>query len=119
VLHANAEWSQKHLEDSPEQVGPMLLDAFFATTGARKLTPSQLKAHRWRYALVTKPLGEPCVFDASLRVAACGDWCLGSTLESAYLSGVAAAGRINSIAPDPEPEPDPMALMRAAQIRLL
>ena len=119
VLHANAEWSQKHLEESPEQVAAMLLDAFIATTGARKLTPSHLKAHRWRYAFVTKPLGEPCLFDASLRVAACGDWCLGPRIESAYLSGVAAAGRINSIAPDPEPEQDPLALVRAAQIRLL
>jgi predicted NAD/FAD-dependent oxidoreductase len=98
VLHANAEWSRAHLEDAPELVERTLLDAFFATTGARKLEPTLVKAHRWRYALTERPLGQPCVWDEARRLAVCGDWCLGATVEHAFLSGTAAAGRINALA---------------------
>ena len=98
VLHASSEWSRTHLELEPEAVVPMLMDAFFATTGARKITPSLAKAHRWRYARTEKALGEACLWDEERRLAVCGDWCLGSEIESAFLSGSAAAGRINAIA---------------------
>ena len=119
VLHANAEWSQKYLESSPEEVAAILLDAFFATTGARKAVPAFEKAHRWRYAFVTQPLGEPCISMPDLRVAACGDWCLGAKVEAAYLSGVAAGARINAIAPDPQVDESTGPLTRAAQMRLI
>ncbi len=119
VLHANAPWSEKHLEAEPAQVAAMLLDAFFATVGTRRVEPEFVKAHRWRYAFVTKPLGVPCVFDPTLRVAACGDWCLGPRIESAYLSGVAAAGRLNGLPPDAPLEEPPPPASRAAQMRLL
>lgn len=107
VLHASAEWSRAHLELEPDGVVPMLMDAFFATTGARKLTASLAKAHRWRSARTEKALGEACVWDEERRLAVCGDWCLGSEVESAFLSGSAAAGRINSIGRGVMEEADP------------
>lgn len=97
VLHASAEWSRAHLELTPEAVVPQVMDAFFATTGARKVEPSFTKAHRWRYALTEKPLGEPCAWDAEKWLAVCGDWCLGADVESAFLSGTAAAAHINAL----------------------
>ena len=97
VVHASATWSRAHLELEPESVAPILMDAFFATTGARKVEPSFTKAHRWRAAVTQKALGEPCLWDEEQRLAVCGDWCLGSHVEAAFLSGSAAAGRINAI----------------------
>lgn len=98
VLHASAAWSRAHLELEPEAVVPMLMDAFFATTGARKMEPTFARAHRWRHALTEKALGEACLWDEEKRLAVCGDWCLGPHIEAAFLSGSAAAGRINAIA---------------------
>ena len=49
--------------------------------------------HRWRYALVEKPLGESYIWDATLRLGACGDWCLGPRIEAAFNSGEAARKR--------------------------
>lgn len=119
VIHATPEFSEKHLEDAPEAVTAALLDALFATTGARRITPVHLKAHRWRSAMVTKPLGEPCVFDEELRIVACGDWCLGGKIESAYLSGCAAGGRLNGIAPCEGNEPSEPHDPSAVQMRLI
>lgn len=107
VLHATSEWSRAHLELEPDAVVPMLMDAFFATTGARRLEPVMVKAHRWRHALTEKPLGEPCLWDEGLQLAVCGDWCLGARVESAFLSGSAAAGRINALPGGPLEETDP------------
>jgi predicted NAD/FAD-dependent oxidoreductase len=55
------------------------------------------QAHRWRAAVTEKALGEACLWDEERRLAVCGDWCLGAQLESAFLSGSAAAGRINAV----------------------
>lgn len=107
VLQASAEWSRANLELTPETVVPMLMDAFFATTGVQRREPTFAKAHRWRYALTEKPLGEPCLWDAGLQLAVCGDWCLGARVESAFLSGTAAAGRINALPGGPLDEKDP------------
>lgn len=89
VLHASPEWSQEHLEDEADAVVAPLLQAFFSTTGVAPRATSFQRAHRWRYALVTKPLGRPCLTDG--HVLACGDWCLGPRIEAAALSGLAAA----------------------------
>jgi hypothetical protein len=118
VLHASAEWSRAHVDAAPGEVLPMLLEAFFATTGVRRLEPVFAEARLWRHASVAQPLGEPCVWDAGLQLAVCGEWCLGQTVEHAFLSGTAAAGRINALPPGPLPEQEPPP-GRAAQLPLL
>lgn len=106
VLHASAEWSHTHRDATAEEVLPMLLEAFFATTGVRPLEPTFAQALWWKHATVEKALGEDCVWDAGLQLAVCGDWCLGNTVEHAFLSGSAAAGRINALPGGPLEERD-------------
>jgi predicted NAD/FAD-dependent oxidoreductase len=89
VLHASADWSRAHLEDSPEVTGAALITAFRAETGAP--TPDLVLAHRWRYALVETPLGQACLWDDAIRLGVCGDWCLGGRIEAAHDSGTALA----------------------------
>lgn len=118
VLHASAEWSATHRNATAQQVLPMLLETFFVTTGVRPLEPSFAQALWWKHASVEKPLGEDCVWDAGLQLAVCGDWCLGNTVEHAFLSGSAAAGRINALPGGPLEERDAPAA-RAEQLSLL
>ena len=93
VLHASPDWSRQHLELAAEDAAGILLEAFRAAAGVRDPTPLHLDAHLWRFAL-PEPLTEPCLFDADLRLAACGDWCGGPRAEGAFLSGIAAADRL-------------------------
>lgn len=89
VLHATPLWSSVHVDDDPEVVGSFLMEAF------HDLIPNGLPrafhavAHRWRYAAADPPLAVGAIHHAGLTL--CGDWCLGSRIEDAYLSGLAAA----------------------------
>lgn len=88
VVHAAPEFSRTRLEWEAAAVAPPLLAGLENLVGPLP-APIHLAAHRWRYALVEAPLGAPFLHDASIGLAACGDWCLGPRVESAWLSGVA------------------------------
>jgi photolyase PhrII len=94
VIHANSAWSTAHLESQPDEVAGLLLEDFFSCTGCSKVTPLHWMAHRWRYSIARNPLNSGCLFDQTGSVYACGDWVMGSRIEGAFLSGIAAAGRI-------------------------
>jgi predicted NAD/FAD-dependent oxidoreductase len=50
--------------------------------------------HRWRHAAADPPLAVGAIHDAGARITLCGDWCRGSRIEDAFLSGLAAANQI-------------------------
>ena len=90
VAHATVEWSRTHVEDERPVVEELLareLSRLLET----ELSPPW-SAHRWRYGLVRTPVGREVLVDESRGLVACGDWCLGPTVEHALLSG-RAAGR--------------------------
>jgi len=94
VLHADADWSRSHLESDGAAVRNALLERF-AQRLALPLPPVAVsEAHRWRYARVTQPLGEPCLFDPADGLGLCGDWCLDARVEAAYESGEALGRRL-------------------------
>jgi renalase len=93
VAHAHAAWSRANLELSREDARDVMLAEFATLTGA-DLAGSSAVAHRWRYALVERAVGQPCLFDAQASVGACGDWCLGPRVEDAWLSGRALGQRL-------------------------
>jgi predicted NAD/FAD-dependent oxidoreductase len=94
VLHASPDWTGDFLEHEPGDVLPKLLDAFWQATDAKRRTPAFAASHRWRYAIPPEPLDSRCLFDAQLRIGACGDWCSGPRVEGAFLSGMAVADRV-------------------------
>lgn len=94
VAQASAEWSERHLEETPDAIAahmpPMLADAI----GVAPRLAVYAAAHRWRYARTVAPLGAPflCSDDGTLQVG--GDWCLGARVEAAWSSGTAIADSI-------------------------
>lgn len=93
VVHAAPAWSRAHLEEAPEDVADAVIQAIRLQMDAT-FAPLHVGAHRWRYALVETALDQDCLYDPSLRLGACGDWCLGPRVEAAYDSGSALAARI-------------------------
>lgn len=90
VAHAAPDWSIRHLEDAADTVATSLLPAFRAATGINA-DPALISAHRWRYALPTRPLSDGYLWDGSLGIGACGDWCLEARAEAAFISAAMLA----------------------------
>jgi photolyase PhrII len=94
VLHAGPEWSLANLELTPEAAGEAVLEAAMRLPVAQTVRATSLWVHRWRYARAREPLELGALWFADRRLAVAGDWCHGSRVEGAFLSGAAAAGRI-------------------------
>lgn len=94
ILHGSPEWSSHHFDAGADWISESLLSAFFKVTGYKTCAPTWVKAHRWRYALAANPLAKGCLWDPQEGVGVCGDWCHGSRVEGAFLSGKALASRI-------------------------
>ena len=93
VVQASAAWSKAHLEAPTEWVGAELLAGLGALAGGQLPEMLASHIHRWRYA-VPKFRGTADMWNSALALGACGDWALGSCVESAWLSGTAMAGRL-------------------------
>ncbi len=111
VIHASPEWTEQHRQDGSEAVREVLLRGFFEAVGLPAVRPRQAVVHRWRFALPTRPLEQPYLFDATSRLGACGDWCGGPRVEGAFYSGIAMAGRLMGAFMTPKacPAPDVVA----------
>ena len=94
TLHASPDWSRDHLEDDHESVAEALLAEATSLKGAAAVRCESASAHRWRYALAGEPLKTGAFWFPELRLAIAGDWCAGSRIEGAFLSGLEAGERI-------------------------
>ncbi len=94
TLHASPEWSRAHLELALPEVAEQLRPLFLEALGGGLPDLVHAAGHRWRYALVTEPLGAPFLAsdDGSLLIG--GDWCLGPRVECAFESGQAMAAAV-------------------------
>ena len=94
VVHATPDWSMAHLEDDPHFVEQALRQSFRDMFKDGEMPePVLFQMHRWRYALVTTPLGTP-FFEGDPGFFACGDWCIEGRAEAAFLSANALADRL-------------------------
>jgi renalase len=89
VLHATTSWSQAHVDDDPEVVGSFLMEAFHDLIPQGLPHAFYATAHRWRSAMADPPLAVGAIQHGQITL--CGDWCLGSRIEDAFLSGLQAA----------------------------
>jgi predicted NAD/FAD-dependent oxidoreductase len=97
VAHASPTWSRENLELEKDEVAEQLLPELFATVSVHRVRPERIHVHRWRFARSGNDVGSPCLWDSGHRLAVAGDWVYGSRVEDAFLSGVAAAGRIMGV----------------------
>lgn len=98
VLQAAPDWSDAHMEDDPDRHLDTMLAEF--SRAVRPDDPIDLPpivhsaTHRWRYSAADQPIKRASLYDESLGLAACGDWCNGPRVEGAFLSGDDLASRI-------------------------
>jgi hypothetical protein len=98
VAQAQPDWSQAHLEETPDAIAPVLLGELLRMTGSPGRTPIAAHAHRWRFAKSTG-LGIGPLWRPDLRFGVCGDWLIAPRVESAWLSGFQLADQMLAVAP--------------------
>ncbi|MFH1803362.1 MAG: FAD-dependent oxidoreductase [Pseudomonadota bacterium] len=94
VIHADAQWSQDHLEEDRQQVISRLLARFEGVNSGLLPAVTSVDAHLWRFARTQTPLGRSHLAGLNGRIIAAGDWCLGARVEAAYDSGRCAANAL-------------------------
>lgn len=94
VLQATTAWSGAHADDRPDDVGAFLMEAFEDLIRSGLPRAFYATVHRWRHAAADPPLAVGAIHDPDARITLCGDWCRGSRIEDAYLSGITAADLI-------------------------
>ena len=111
VLQATPAWSSAHADDRPDDVGAFLMEVFEDLIRAGLPRAFYATVHRWRHAAADPPLAVGAIHDADARITVCGDWCRGSRIEDAYLSGLEAADLIAPGSPLPAPGSRPATLL--------
>jgi renalase len=102
MLHASAQWSTAHLEQTPESAAKQLFEALRELTGPLP-APLELEAHRWGFATPAplppgaRPALDLAPGDPDQRLFLAGDAYAGGRVEGALLSGRAAAERLLSL----------------------
>lgn len=89
VAHASTEWTQTHLEQTPDDIHAALMKEFLDHFSATENQILHSVVHRWRYASVTNSLGCSHLADSDLGLFYAGDGCLGRGVEGALESGLA------------------------------
>ncbi|QDU85101.1 glutamate synthase subunit beta [Planctomycetes bacterium Pla163] len=96
VLHAGPRFSAERFDRPAEQWSAELLAELAHLLGRDLPAPTHLDTHRWGYALAPEPLTAGALHADGVGppLVVAGDWCAGSRVEGAYLSGLAAAARL-------------------------
>lgn len=96
VVQATSAWSDAHAGDRPDDVGSFLMEAFEDLVPAGLPRAFFATVHRWRSAMADPPLAVGAIHDEDARITLCGDWCRGSRIEDAFLSGLEAADNLTA-----------------------
>ena len=91
VAQAGEAFSLAHLEDDPTILTARMLPLLCDRLGVSLGQVTHATTHRWRYARVTQPLGQPFLRSDGGSLYLGGDWCLGPRVEAAWDSGTAIA----------------------------
>ncbi len=94
VIHANPDWTAEHWEHDANEVAQRMLTEFWKVAGIEPVRDIHIQSHRWKFAIPVESSGSGCFTNDAVSIVACGDWACGSRIEGAFLSGMAAAGRV-------------------------
>ncbi|GAB4213128.1 MAG: FAD-dependent oxidoreductase [Synechococcales cyanobacterium] len=101
VIQSTATFAQQYLEATAEdlqQAAQILLKQVGQRLDPWMATPLWHQIHRWRYALPEETVGLTSLATTSpLPLICAGDWCAGSRVEGAWLSGLDAAAQLQHL----------------------
>jgi hypothetical protein len=98
LVHSDNEWANENIGRDISDIEQELLAALRELLGGNVVHPDYISTHRWLFAKVKSAADTEFLLDSEQKIAACGDWCLGSRVEDAYISGLKLGKQINKLA---------------------
>ncbi|MFL2915194.1 MAG: NAD(P)/FAD-dependent oxidoreductase [Nitrospinia bacterium] len=86
MVHSSEKYSEAHIDDDRETVMQHLMNETSNVIGHDVSIANYKTVHGWRYANNVKRKNCHIFLDPDLKLAACGDWCLGGRVEGAFTS---------------------------------
>lgn len=87
MVHSSEEYAEEHIDDERDHVMQHLINETSHIVGQDVSQANYTTLHGWRYANnANKKQQSPLFIDQDLKLAACGDWCLGGRVEGAFTS---------------------------------
>ncbi|MDC0864718.1 FAD-dependent oxidoreductase [Rickettsiaceae bacterium] len=87
MVHSSEDYAEAHIDDDRDQVIKHLINETSHIIGQDVSQANYKNIHGWRYANNADKKQKSSVFiDQDLKLAACGDWCLGGRVEGAFTS---------------------------------
>ena len=87
MVHSSEDYAESHIDDDRDQVIKHLINETSHIIGQDVSQANYKNIHGWRYANNADKKQKNSVFiDQDIKLAACGDWCLGGRVEGAFTS---------------------------------
>ena len=87
MVNSSEDYAEAHIDDERDQVMQHLINETSHIIGQDVSQANYKTIHGWRYANnADKKKKSPIFIDQDLKLAACGDWCLGGRVEGAFTS---------------------------------
>ena len=86
IVHSSNKYAEKHFDDDRKVVMQHLCDETSSIIGHDVGIADYKNIHGWRYANNVNRENCTIFLDHHLKLAACGDWCLGGRVEGAFNS---------------------------------
>ena len=93
TVHAKRSWSQRHMQSPKVDVQAAMIEAL-QSLGLNSGNIVHAQLHRWLYAGVAQPLGQPYLADMQRSLICAGDWCIGNDIDCALASADATAAKV-------------------------
>ena len=98
TLQSTHSWANKRINKNIKNKdlnSKILINQFFKLTGIKKTKISFIMNHGWKYSSNSKPLRIKSYWNSSMKIGVCGDWFVGSRLESGWISAMDLFKKIN------------------------
>jgi renalase len=87
MVHSSEDYAEAHIDDDRNKAMKHLINETSHIIGQDVSQADYKNIHVWRYANnADKKQKSPTFIDPDLKLAACGDWCLGGRVEGAFTS---------------------------------
>ena len=97
VAMSTNDWANTNFDRSESSIIEEMFNELIKITNKNLADASYIKLKRWKYANASRQEQALEMIDESSQLACCGDWCISGRIESAFMSSLTLAKKIENL----------------------